>query len=468
MKTRHAISLGCALVVLASVHAQGPASCGFHLDVRANGTGTHSAVADIFPGGPGTAVGMPTGFPGSPYTAYAAAGSTIVLTMSGNPLAFGPGPLGPGSCATLLYNIGSPQVPMALGPPFIPTCSGAPHIIGILPGAFALSTIIDTCGFLAPPPAFGLMDTPFNPTPGRITFTAGIPPFAPSPINFQVAFGVPGGLIAVTNAVSVVLGPNPFEVPVPAPVACGAGPALDDGQSLGIPTPPGFAFYGVGVPMLDMDTNGFVDFLPGAGTGGGCDITGAVGDLCAAAGTNRPRVDVNHADYDFGVVPAGPYVPAMTMEMRPPGPTWQDALILRWKNAPAFGVGAGVPGLSTACLSIELQGGACGCSPPNRIVVTREWISNWLTVSDQCGIGPGLAAHGFGGPPPAVAPSTCPIAVGIPFMGTFAPPFGFPYAGGPAGVIHMDPLSPFLASNAVGNSAILFTPAGPGYTLTVH
>jgi hypothetical protein len=456
--TRRPLTLcACAFALSAIVPAQGPASCGYHLDIRANGTSTHSAVGDLVPGGPGAVVGMPTGFPGSPFNAYATPGTTIVMTISGNPLAFGPFPLGPGSCATIFYNVAAPQVPLPLGPPFVGTCGGGPHIIGILGGVIpGPVAIIDSCGFVGPPPPVGLFDVPFSPTPGRMTFTAAIPPFAPSPINLQVGMMTPAGGIALTNAVSLILGPNPAEVPVPAPAVCGGFIALDEGQSVGIPTPPGFTFYGFPTPAVDMDTNGFVDFVPGVGAAiaGGCDFAGAFGDLGCPVPTAqaRPRIEVNHADYNFAVVPAVPWVPAMTMEFRPPGPTWQDAVILRWKNAPAFGAAAGIAGLATASLSLELHGAACACTPPDRIVITREW----LVVVDQAGVGPGIAAQGYGGPPPAVAPSTCALgAPGLAFMGTFAPPIGLPYVGGVTGTIHMDAAAP---SAAVLNSAIVLTP----------
>jgi hypothetical protein len=257
----------------------------------------------------------------------------------------------------------------------------------------------------------------------------------------------------------------------PAANVCGAFVSLDEGQALALPTPPGFTFYGFPAPFVDMDTNGFVDFVPGVGAAiaGGCDFTGTSTDLgCAvASATARPRIDVNHADYDFSIVPAPPFIPLMTMEMRPPGPTWPDAVIYRWKNAPAFASAAGIPGLSTAALALELQGGACGCFPPvipGRIAVVRSWL---VTV-DQVGIGTGLAIHGFGGPPPA-APTCTLGAAGLAFMTTFGPPAGIPFAGVPAGAIHMDLAA---SSAAVLNSAIVFTPLGfappTAYALTVH
>lgn len=458
--------LVCALITSASLFGQGPASCGFHLDIHANGTSTHSAVADLVAGGPGAFVGMPSGAPGSPYTAYATPGTMIDMVINANSLAYGPLPIGAGSCASIFYAVGAPIIGLGgIGPPFLPTCGGGPHIIGIL-GLGPLTTVIDTCGFLGPPfpGPVGLWDVAFNPTPGRLVFSAALPPFMPPVMTFQVAMITPLGTIGITNAVSLVTaGPNPAEVPVPFPIACGGPPPLDDGQAVGLPTPGGFTFYGFPAPagFMDMDTNGFVDFLPGAAVGG-CDVAGTSGDLgCPAIlATARPRIDVNHANYDFGGgPPAAPWVPGMTMEFRPAVPgLWQDAWIFRWKNAPALGAIVGVPGYLTSSMSLELQGGACGCAPANRIVVTREWLP--VSIIDQCGISPGLAAHGFGGPPPAALPSTCGAgAAGIAFMGTFAPPFGLPYFGGISGVIHTDPTTPFAAISALANSAAVFTPA---------
>ena len=61
--------VGFAAVAAIESGAQGPASCGFHLDVRCNGTGTHSAIADM-PNAPGSGgFPFPAFAPGSPYTA---------------------------------------------------------------------------------------------------------------------------------------------------------------------------------------------------------------------------------------------------------------------------------------------------------------------------------------------------------------------------------------------------------------
>jgi hypothetical protein len=390
----------------------------------------------------------------------------IAMTISGNPLAFGPAPLGPGSCFTLFYSTPAPP-PVVVGPlpaPFIPECAPvfAPAVAGILP---VTGTIFDGCGFLAPAP----ISFPTDAGGGRFVFTAAYPPFAPPTVAFQAAGISPAGTIWITNSVTLFAGPNAAEVPVPFPVVCGAFPPLDEGQSLGNPTPPGFTFYGFPAPFVDLDTNGFADFVPGVGAAvvGGCDFTGEVGDLgCAVATADaRPKISVNHIDYDFGVVPAAPFLPIITMEFRPPGPFWPDAFIYRWKNAPAFGAAPGIAGLSTAALALEVQGGACGCIPavvPSRIVVVRSW----LIGVEQVGIGPGLAPAGYGGPPPAVP--TCSLgAAGLAFMGTLIP---FPpFVGVPGGAIHMDLAA---SSAAVLNSAIVFTPIpGPPpvpYMLSVY
>jgi hypothetical protein len=445
----------CALIVSAPLFGQGPGSCGFHLDLRANETSTHSAGGDA-PGGPGGVVPLPAGFPGNPYNAYITPGSPCQLIISGNSLAFGPGPLGPGSCLTLFWAPGSAFIPIAVGPPIIGTCGGGPLMVGVLPG---LMTIFDSCGFSGPPAPFGFFDS----GSGRFLFNGTIPPFAPPVFTLQAAGATPGGAIWVTNGITVSFGPNPNEVPVAPPVACGGFVPLDEGQSLGQPVPPGFAFYGVAVPGVDVDMNGFVDFVPGAATGGACDFSGASADLaCPAPGPQaRARVDVNHFDINMAVVPAAPFVPAVTMEMRPPTPGSPDAIIYRWKNAPPFGGAAGLAGLSTSAFCIELQGSAWA-GPANRIVIHRSYN----VTQDQVGISPGIAADGFGGPPPA-AP-TCSLGVaGLAFMTTFAPPGGLPFIGGPFGVIHMDSTAAAF-SPALLNSAVVFTPnPGPGYDLTV-
>jgi hypothetical protein len=454
--------LAIATLAAALLPAQGPASCGFHLDVRADGTSTHSAIADMpnAPGGGGFP--YPPGAPGNPYTAWATPGAPLALTISGNALAYGPAPLGAGSCVTLFYSFGAAMVPMLTGAPFIPTCvPGTPTVVGILPIG---GTIFDSCGFLGPPPPFGFFDG----GSGRFVFTGAMPAFG-GPVSFQAAGITPGGAIWLTNAVTIIPGVNPAEIAAPV-VPCAAAIApMASGQAVGIPAPPGFAFYGMPVGAVDMDVDGFVDFVPGAGplVAGGCDPVGTYGDFgCApATPTARPRVDVNHADYDFTIPIAPPFIPAMTYETRPPGPAWPEALILRWKNAPSVGTMPGTAGLLTAALAVELEGVGCAgfCTPPflPRISVVRSWLPVTTPTSmDQVGIGPGTALQGFGGPPPLG--STCGFgATGLAFMTTFAPPFGLPFFGPPAGAIHMDSAAPaFTTSLEVRNSAIVFTPMG--------
>ena len=226
----------------------------------------------------------------------------MTLVVSGNSLAYGPAPIGAGSCLTMFYTFGGGGgIPILLGPPFIPTCvPGTPAIVGVLP---SIGTVFDSCGFLAPPPPFGFFDG----GSGRFTFTGAMPGGAGVvPITFQAAGMTPGGAIWLTNAVTIVFGDPVADMPV-FPAACGATPPLNDGQAMGIATPPGFTFYGFPTPTVDMDTNGFVDFP--APLAAGCDTTGTSGDLgCApVTGTARPRVDVNHADYDLGILPVPPF-----------------------------------------------------------------------------------------------------------------------------------------------------------------
>jgi hypothetical protein len=467
-----AIVVTCVLV-LGPLSAQGPASCGFHLDIRANGTTSHSAVADMpnAPGGGGSP--FPSTAAGNPYDAYATAGSIITMVINGNPLNYGPAPLGAGSCVSIIWTYGPPTLAsIPLGAPFLPTCDGSAHVIGVLPSPLA---IIDTCGFLSPPAPFGLFDL----GGGRLTWTSSYPPFAP-PVTFQAVGRTPAGAIWVTNAVNLIPGSNPNEASVPAPVACQPGtyPALDEGQSLANPVPPGFTFYGYPVASVDLDTNGFVDFVPGTGpaVAGGCDFGGNYGDLgCvgAPAGVQaRPQIAIAHSDFDFTKVLAAPFVPSMTYELRPAGPTWPEAAIYRWNNAPIWGIPAGSAGMVTLSFTLELQGSVCpGCVPAlmpweHRIVTVRSWTTTASGGSPICGIGPGTAAQGFGGPPPA-SPTCSNGQGGVSFMTTFG---GFaPLVGNPAAALHQDTAN---HSAALYNNAAVFTPnsaATPaGYTLKVY
>jgi hypothetical protein len=200
-----------------------------------------------------------------------------------------------------------------------------------------------------------------------------------------------------------------------------------------------------------MDVNGFVDFLPGAATGGGCDIAGTSTDLgCATASTTaRPRVDACHADWNLGIPTVSGLIADMTTEVRPAGPTWPAATIFRWKHVAVSGT---TPTLNTSSFACELLA-------DSRIVVVRSKI---LTV-DQVGIGPGLASQGYGGPPSL---TTCSLgAAGFSFSTVYA---GVPFVGSPGGVIHMDSQT---FSDLVHNLAIVFTPDGSvptTYSLMVY
>src|SRR5262245_30902655 len=168
----------CSIVLAMPVRGQGPGSCGFHLDIRADRKSTHSAIADM-PNAPGQNVGMTSGSQGNPYDASATPGAAMQLLVSGNSLAYGPTALGPGSCLTVFWAFGSPLTPVALGPPFLATCLGGPHIIGVLPFQ---GTLFDSCGFTGGPP-FGL----FDPGSGRFSFGGTYPSFALPPVTLQAA-----------------------------------------------------------------------------------------------------------------------------------------------------------------------------------------------------------------------------------------------------------------------------------------
>jgi hypothetical protein len=212
------------------------------------------------------------------------------------------------------------------------------------------------------------------------------------------------------------------------------------------------------MPSCDVDTKGFIDFAPGAAAAKGCDFAGTVGDLGCAGATPQacPRVDVNHGDIDFGVLPPAPLVADLTVEAVPAGIGIPARTIIRWKNAMSFGSAAG--STNHRSMTIELW-------DDSRIVIVRQRAATTVTVAlhDQIGVGPGLAGQGFGGPPPA-AP-TCGVAAGTPFATAWGTPG---ILGAPGGVIHMDLLA---SSIAFSNLAAVFTPA-PGipatYTLTVY
>jgi hypothetical protein len=202
--------------------------------------------------------------------------------------------------------------------------------------------------------------------------------------------------------------------------------------------------------------NGFVDFVPGAATAGGCDFTGTFGDFGCAAPTvtARPRIDVNHGSMDFGVAPAPPLVADLTLEIAPFGPTWPGRHIYRWKNAMSFATAPGSANTRSSTLELWYD---------SRIVVVRERAANTVVTAlqDQVGIGPGIAGQGYGGPPPGA----CPVGPGV----LLAPLWGTPgFTALPGDMIAMDSVAD---SAALSNLAVVFTP-GPGvpvpYTVTVY
>src|SRR5262245_86446 len=127
--------IGIVLATLAK--AQGPASCGFHLDVFTADTSTHSAIADM-PAAVGSFAGIPAFAPGNPYTGWLPPGTafSLVLTVPGG--ALGPAPFGAGSPVTILWSVGGALVPIPPGPPIIAPCAPGPLIIGVLPIGGAL------------------------------------------------------------------------------------------------------------------------------------------------------------------------------------------------------------------------------------------------------------------------------------------------------------------------------------------
>lgn len=451
LRTASVCGLAAALAV-----GQGPGSCGFHLDLLTDLTSTHAAVADV-PGALGTGPGVPPGFPGSPYTAYATPGTPVRFVLSCPAEMLGPAPTGSLNLVSILYAIGAAGVALPSVPPFVAACGGpfSPITVSVLPIGGAL---IDGNGLVSPAPILPPVSLPF---PGRLEVTVIYPPGLPGPLTFQAVLALPGGAVALSNGVSIFPGANPGEISLVPGLVPSAPPlaATDEGQALGVPTPPGFTFYGFPAPACDVDVNGFIDFLPGAATGGGADFAGTVGDFgCAVAtATARPRVDVNHADLDLAVLPPPFLVTDLTMELAPPFPPTPARTIIRWKNVMSFGAVAGTDSHRSCC--VELWG-------DGRIVVVRQRAANNVVAAlhDQIGVGPGLAAHLYGGPPPAGP--TCGAVAGIPF----APIWGFPaFLGLPAGVIHMDALLPSVAfSNLAAEFVPMVGPPPIAYGLAVH
>ena len=306
-----------AFAVLASalcLSAQGPGSCGIHLDVLANLTSTHSAVADV-PGYPGAFGGYPVGAPGNPFNAYCLPGTIATFRLTVAPSALGPAPFGPGSTVTILYSVGAAPLVFPPPPGTIPGCGGAPWVISVLPPAGA---IIDGLGLFGPAP----IPAPSDPGhPGKLEVPVFVPfgfPFG-VPVFFQAVITDPlFGMLGVSNGVALIAGPNPAEASlIPGLVPCGGFPALDEGGAV-TPTPPGFTFYGFPAPVCTVHVNGYIDFGPVA-VAAGCDFVGTPGDLgCPpVTPTASPRIAVNHFDADFGVPVPGGRIADLTAEFDP-------------------------------------------------------------------------------------------------------------------------------------------------------
>jgi hypothetical protein len=433
---RWSFSALAALLTAWTLPAQGPGSCGFHLDILSADTSTHSPIADM----PATVTGIVPGAPGNPYDAYAPPGTAIRLVVSVPFGTLGPFPLGAGSPITIVWSVGALPIPSPFPGLFLPTCGGGPPIVGVLPLG---GTIVDGIGLFGAPPIVPTADPGF---PSRFSVTLMLPPFPLPPINFQAVVMLGPFGLTVTNAVSILTGPSPFQVSlIPGLVPSGAAPATDDGQFVGLPTPPGFAFYGVPTAMCDVDVNGFIDFCPGAAACGGSDFSsGATAAGCApVSALVRPRINADHFDVDLLVPPPVPLIAGLSVEFAPPGPGWPARTIVRWKNVMPFAALAG-SGLSTT-FTAELWG-------DSRIVVQRQG-----SLLGPIGIGPGGLGMGYGGPSPG-AGDTCGFVGGIPFSALWG--IGA-FAGPPAGVIEQDGGAFQLA---LGSLAVVFTPipAAPG------
>lgn len=414
-------------------YGQGPGSCGFHLDIVSVDTSTHSEIADM----PMTAVSLFPGGPGNPYQAWTPPGTPFRLSLTVPAGTLGPAPIGIGSPISILWSVGGAMFPMFFPPGgfVVPTCGGGPHYIGVVPVGGA---IVDGAGMLAPPPIVPTADPGF---PSRFSVTLVYPVFALPPVTFQAVLMTPFGL-AISNAVVLMPGANPFEIPlVPGLVPSGPFPALDEGQSLGVPTPPGFAFYGVPTFGCDVDTNGFIDFCPGAGTCGGPDFASlqASAGCVAGAALSRPRINVNHYDIDLAVPPPVPAVPGLTVEFAPADPFTPARTIVRWKNVMPW---ASLPlsGVNTS-FTCELWG-------DSRIAIVRQ------SLVGPVGIGPGDAGMGYGGPSGGF--DSCAMAGGLPLVGLWG---GAPFFAGLSGVIEQDAGA---LNIALHNLAVVFTPTFPG------
>jgi hypothetical protein len=456
-----------ALLAAAPLAAQGPGSCGFHLDVDADLTSTHAAVADM-PGAPGSGLfGYPPGVPGNPYAAHVTPGTEFKLKLSVPPSllgAAGAAPIGPGSVITVFWAIGTPNIPAAPNPGMIPPCQpGQPYILSVIPWN---GVLVDGNGWIVPPAPLTPLADPGWPHNFELVLTYPLTLPLP-PVVFQAALLTPVGLIAISNGVSILAGPNPAEVNlIPGLVPVPGFPPLDEGFALGLPSPPGFLFYGFPAPVFHASTNGFLDFrqlpfmLP-------ADFSGQPGDLgCAPpTATASPRLAANHFDIDLSIPSPAPRAPGLTMELAPLGPAWPSRTIVRWKNVVDFGLPGAPPDTNYATFVAELWGmdGPGGLS---RLVVVRQEMHSVFALAnhDLVGIGPGVAGQGFGGPPP--------MCLNTPLW----PLWGGLGAGTPpAGGIYMDtvPNPPgLLDSHLLSNLAVAFDPSfmviPDFYTVTVY
>ena len=453
-----AVALGSAPTGLAA--AQGPGSCGFHLDVLADSTSTHSALADV-PGAPGGIpdVGLPAGSPGNPYTAYATPGTVVTLRLTVPAGTLGPAPLGAGSVVSIAWSLGTADLGLAPGPAGVPPCvPGQPWVVSVLPFG---GTVVDGLGFLGPAPLVAPVDPGH---PGALELPVLYPAFAPAPVLLQAALLTPAGLLAVSNGVSILPAPSPYEISLlPALLPCDPpGPLLDDGF-VPMPLPAGFTFYGAPVGEAFVSTNGYL-LLASYYTGTTatclepgpppCDFAGDPGDLGCfpASATEDARIAVNHYDGSFLVPPPAPLLADLTCELV--FGTTVDRFIVRWKHLPSFGSLPASPATNHASMVCELWGGTGDF--PSRIAVVRQRIHGPTgpLVHELVGIGPGDGPC-FGGPPPA--------CLGLPLAPLYGGP---PLFAGPADAIFMEAApapAGVLDSLELGSLAVVFDPLGFGF-----
>jgi hypothetical protein len=393
-----------ASVLTASTFAQGPGSCGFHLDIITNDTSTHAAVADL-PGGPGAQLGgLAPGSIGNPFSAWATAGTQVKFRVEAPPTTVAnfasTTPVGSGGLVSIFYSAPGPNI--LLPPPAgaIPACSIPVWVISVLPVA---GSLIDGAGLLGPPPVIPPSIPGF---PSAFEITGQLPVGLP-PLNFQAAVMNPNGQLAVTNGVTLITGTSPWQAPVTLfpPTGCPWTPS-DEGIG-NVTMPPGFRFYDVPTGNGVVRPNGLVEFGPAAGTGCPFDATVNGFGCLPALPEVTPRVAVNIVDNDLAVTPAGSNVVGLTVEYAPPTGTCPSRTIVRWKHAtPWYAVPGSEIYTDHATSVVEFWGANVpGGSPaaPSTIVVVRQDIRVGLdfSVHGMTGIGPGYAGQGYNGPPTA-------------------------------------------------------------------